>query len=394
MPQADPVNQLLGTLYAAPMAPELWGLFLQGLAELVEVSKAGLLSHDLEHGKHQALALYGDDMEEVGRLYNDQWGHLDEWFARGLHRVERSGPGRLRLGVEVWPQNEMPGHPFYEDFLKKYDVQHMSAVVTVSSSVLTEHLSLYRGAREEAFEVRSMREQMEILQAVIPHLQIALLTRRKLLALEERVSDLEDALDCVSSALVLLDGKGRCILANRAARAILDQRSGLSLERSLLAARGAGESARLREAIAVAIATGEGKCTRAAGAVTVSRPGRRPLHVVVAPFRSEGPSLGHSLGGAMPRRTAAIVFLHDPEEKASLPSETLRLLFGLTPAEARLALAMLDGRSLAEAADLHRVGRETVRSQMKSVFQKTGTRRQAELVRLLAGLTGGHEGRG
>ncbi len=122
--------------------------------------------------------------------------------------------------------------------------------------------------------------------------------------------------------------------------------------------------------------------------MTVSRQGRRALHVVVAPFRSEGASLRSSLGSAAPRDAAAIVFLHDPEQAAARPSETLRALFELTPAEARLALAMLDGNSLAEAAEAHRVSRETVRSQMKSVLQKTGARRQSELTRLLAGLGG------
>jgi len=55
-------------------------------------------------------------------------------------------------------------------------------------------------------------------------------------------------------------------------------------------------------------------------------------------------------------------------------------------AEGRIALSLLEGSSLAEAAELNGVGVETARSQLKRVFLKTGTRRQAELVGLLASL--------
>jgi DNA-binding CsgD family transcriptional regulator/PAS domain-containing protein len=378
------------------LQPELWGVFLRGLAQASGVEKGALIAHDLAANEHRILASSGDETAESVSTYESHYWQFDEWTTR-LARHGRFD--RFFRGEEIWPNESMLGSVFYNEFLKPFDTRQMVCFATFDSAGVADGLSLYRSPREDDFSA----ETLAMLALLVPHLETALLTRRRLAALESRVSDLESALDRVSSALVLLDGKGRCILANRAARAILDQRSGLFLERSTLAARGAGESARLRAAIAVAIATGEGKSTRAAGAVTVSRPGRRPLHAVVAPFRpqaidSSGDSSGQSLGGPhaglAARNAAAIVFLHDPEQRAALPSETLRMLFGLTPAEARLALAMLDGQSLAEAAELHRVGRETVRSQAKAILEKTGTRRQSELVRLLAGLATGKEGPG
>jgi DNA-binding CsgD family transcriptional regulator len=86
----------------------------------------------------------------------------------------------------------------------------------------------------------------------------------------------------------------------------------------------------------------------------------------------------------MPGRAVAIVFVNDPDEKQASPVEVLRALFNLTPAETKLAISLMDGNSLSESADLNQVGRETVRSQIKSIFQKTGTKRQGELIRLLA----------
>jgi DNA-binding CsgD family transcriptional regulator len=58
----------------------------------------------------------------------------------------------------------------------------------------------------------------------------------------------------------------------------------------------------------------------------------------------------------------------------------LKRRFDLTPAEARLVFRLMMGDSLRSAAKALGIKYETVRTHLKSIFQKTGTRRQAELV--------------
>jgi DNA-binding CsgD family transcriptional regulator len=85
---------------------------------------------------------------------------------------------------------------------------------------------------------------------------------------------------------------------------------------------------------------------------------------------------GHD-GGA----PVAAIFIADPR---SLPREaTLRELHGLTPAEARVALEMLQGRSVAQAARRLGISPNTVKTQLQRVFEKLQVSRQTELVRLL-----------
>src|SRR5690348_11800972 len=96
---------------------------------------------------------------------------------------------------------------------------------------------------------------------------------------------------------------------------------------------------------------------------------------MVAPLRPAK----DGFGGSIP---AAIVFIRDAEQ--STPSiEALRGLFGLTAAEAGVALAIAKGRSLDAIAASHRVSLNTARTHLKNILSKTGTRRQAELVALL-----------
>jgi DNA-binding CsgD family transcriptional regulator len=73
----------------------------------------------------------------------------------------------------------------------------------------------------------------------------------------------------------------------------------------------------------------------------------------------------------------------DLEAEVSLPEQRLRDLFGLTPAETRVALALFDGLSPADAATGLGVSFHTVRNQLVRIFEKTGTNRQTELVRLM-----------
>jgi DNA-binding CsgD family transcriptional regulator len=75
----------------------------------------------------------------------------------------------------------------------------------------------------------------------------------------------------------------------------------------------------------------------------------------------------------VPRRTNTI----DPS------AETVQRLFAITAAEARLTLQLLQGRTLAQASEKLGISVETARTHLKHVLAKTGTRRQADLVRLM-----------
>jgi DNA-binding CsgD family transcriptional regulator len=77
-----------------------------------------------------------------------------------------------------------------------------------------------------------------------------------------------------------------------------------------------------------------------------------------------------------------LVFCDGPDTQALNPVELSRL-FGFSPRESALAQALMNGQPLANAAGSLGVSHETVRSQLKSLFAKTDTNRQAELTAVL-----------
>ena len=80
---------------------------------------------------------------------------------------------------------------------------------------------------------------------------------------------------------------------------------------------------------------------------------------------------------------AAFVLLTDPDRGASRPAWMLRKLYGLTAAEIAMAERLLKGDTPEQAAVALKVKLSTARFHLRALFQKTDTRRQSELVRLL-----------
>ena len=78
-----------------------------------------------------------------------------------------------------------------------------------------------------------------------------------------------------------------------------------------------------------------------------------------------------------------MIFITDPEAQSEAPAEVLQSLYGLTPAEAKLAALLAQGKSLTEAATELHVTQNTARTHLKHIFQKTGVNRQSELVKLI-----------
>ena len=113
------------------------------------------------------------------------------------------------------------------------------------------------------------------------------------------------------------------------------------------------------------------------GVMRAPRPsGKRAYSILVAPISGQYPALAVL-------RPAVCLIVVDPELQKPLPAEHLRAFFGLTEAEARLAIRMAAGEDLRSAASRLEITYGTARARLAAIFHKTETRRQGELVRVL-----------
>lgn len=214
----------------------------------------------------------------------------------------------------------------------------------------------------------------ELGQRLMPHLQRAVRIHFQLLQLHADQMALTDVLDRFQVGLLIVDGRGRARAGNRSAVRLVSAQDGLSLDRHGLQASSPLETLKLRRLLAN---PASGAPVAQVTAVRIQRPsGRSPLNALIAPIEHKQEDLG-------PERPEVAVLLTDPEEPACGCESFLCSLYDLTPAEAVLACELASGHSLQEAARRLRITDATARNRLKQVFAKTGTSRQAALVRLV-----------
>jgi DNA-binding CsgD family transcriptional regulator len=218
------------------------------------------------------------------------------------------------------------------------------------------------------------RRDVAIVERYHPHLMRAYDLGRRIASSERLADDLASVLDRSRHGLFILDHNGRVVHANRVANLLVAEPAGLRVRGGRLAAALATDSCKLEALVFAAGVAGE---PRAGGSMAIATPSRRlPLAITVAPIRDS--RLGPFVSGQ-----SILVCVTDLEAGVGLPEQTLRTLFGLTPAESRLALALFEGQTPREAAARFGLSPNTIRVQLGQVFQKTGTSRQSELARLM-----------
>ena len=363
------ILSLVGRIYDAAGEPKLWPAFLEKFADAVHGTTTSVILFDVEHQNgNLAAAVRMDPYWQ--RQYDEHYAGADLWGARGKQVV---ASGSVATGQMLCSDGLLEHSEFYNDFLRPMDTFHQfCGVIRKEQSVLSV-ISCLRPKRTGPFA----EEETRLLQALMPHLQRAIQLHQRIVGLERKAESASDALDRLPIGFLMVGTNGKILMLNRHAEDIVNQDDGLVIAREGLCTGRSVETKQLHRLIHGAAASASGKSLHSGGAMTASRPSmRRPFEILVIPLRSGSSWMG-------PEQAAAGVFVSDPETQPEGHQEVLSRLFCLTPAEARLASALMQGMSLERVADQFRLGRNTVRSQLQKIFQKTGVRRQAELVRLL-----------
>jgi len=370
LPAKAALSTLVAALYDAAGDTSLWPAFLHELTLATRSNQAAILLHDVKHGDHSVSLQWGVDAAAI-RSYGEYYGKCDVWARKAARLVYT---GWLGTSEQVSPFEELARSEFYSDYLKPNDMAHaMWGVIENSSSRLI-NLGLYRDLRRQPFRI----QDLELLRFLAPHLERAFRLHLKLAELKTRAEDLQRAIDMLPSGIIFLGANAGIVHMNRTAAKILAENDGLIAARGRLAAERTSESAELESLIAQARDTSVGTGLRPAGAIAISRCLRQSLSVLITPVRNM------SLDTTSP--VHAIAFVTDPSQRVRPGADVLRTLFGLTPAECRVALLLAEGHAPPAIADLLGISTNTLKTQLASIYRKTGTSRQTQLVRTLSQL--------
>ena len=296
----------------------------------------------------------------------------DQW-RRSLLASERSMKVGVHFGSRYITPAELMKTRFYIDYCRPCGVDYSVAACFLSDADNLGILAVYRGRRRGDYGP----QEGSLLGALLPHLARATAFAARLQHAELLRSSGERAWDLMPWGIVLLGAEGQIMFANRMAGEILGEADGLSVHHGRLVAMAGTDMSRLRELLGRGSNPTDGP--RTGGTMPVARGGDRPpLQLWAMPLPREAVRFP-----AIEPAATVCVLLIDPEREAVPSADALRALFRLTEAEARLVAGLLQGERLEDYAERSRISLSTVRTHLKSVFAKTDTHRQSELMRLL-----------
>jgi DNA-binding CsgD family transcriptional regulator/PAS domain-containing protein len=214
---------------------------------------------------------------------------------------------------------------------------------------------------------------------LLPHLRRSL-HMHSLLDRSESLGNLySQTISRMAVATVVLDENGSVVQLNSVAREILASKDGLKVVGGRLEATYPSDNRELLRLVRNAFqrARQGGAGLQVAEATSISRPsGKVSLGVVVELIPSQ--ELVEGKG-----KPTVVVYVRDAVSKSLMSNVVTSQLYNLTPAETALALELANGLSLEEASETLNIRRNTARAHLRSIFSKTGVRRQTELVRIM-----------
>jgi DNA-binding CsgD family transcriptional regulator len=220
-----------------------------------------------------------------------------------------------------------------------------------------------------------------VFETLLPHLQRAMKLHLEFSHLRANIGGFESALNAFDVAVFGLDATGHVALMNLAAQSAVQVGDGIRLQFGRLSAPGIKQNENLQSLISGVIAPKMGYELPHGGALLLSRKLKASaLRVTVT--QAPDTLTGHT------DRLAALVFIADPDRRTLSRSATLKRLFTLSPTECRVADLLAAGNDVTTSAEILQLSASATRFHLKSIFRKTATNRQSELMRLMLGIPG------
>lgn len=364
-------DEFVHAIYGAVMDAGQWKVALAKLAMLAEAPRAALMDSDFAASVAYREVLYGMDESDNHRYLRD-FAAIDPRIPVALGHHKLSWLSDHDLFDETFRSTDR----IYREFLVPGGVGESLFTTFSREGSRVGTALLARGSLQS----KAPQPVRDALDGVMPHLDRAVRISRRFEAMATEVVMNHYVLDAMPEPLACVLADGRLHRANLAFEKMLRE-GGLIMNRgNMLSVRDVRQQARFLSAIgdSCRIATGD---TGVPGGVQltlrIDRPNKPPAFVTIAPLAA-----AHLRSWA--GRACALVRIDQPAGERN--PQRIEEAMNLSAAEARLVSALCNGGTLVEAAEKLGISTNTAKTQLASVFSKTGTTRQSELVALISTL--------
>lgn len=363
-------ESLLDTLYDAPCNPDAWPRFLDQLIEATSSRSARMLVMDrAAQTVKSSIKQNIDDADH--QAYVSHFVNTCPWRPE----LKEKAPGQLYSTYLDFScaQKQFYQTEFYNDWASQQDIHHGVCGTVWQDEHQTVQLLIQRTRGQGHYQ----RDETDRINELVLHVRRALRLQSQVSALEHNNRALEQTLEIQAQPFALLDRHGRVVHLSSEAAALLSdlpQTSITGQQLNFLDPRLQSDLLRLLDQVTRAN-NDPGFGTGGVLMLPLSR--REGIRCLVSPLRGNPLSQQYS----DTRQPLAILYFQDPRAEVYIDLECLMQLYGLSEAESRVAAGISRGLGPQQVADTYQLSVHTVRTQLKSVFYKTGTTRQSELAK-------------
>lgn len=360
-------SALVESLYEAALNPEGWRRVAPDLARAFHSGSCAIQLRNLANG--QTVILSNTDNYDAKALadYEAHYYAIDPYVDAAL-KIDFGVPV---VGSHLVDGNKMLNSELYADWGKGIGVFHLTGAMMAVDAGAMAGIGIHRAYGNEDYT----EDDRQAVGLLLPHLTRALQMYRRLNGLERQGGIGMAALEALAVGVMVVNAAGKLLFSNTVAERLLQKGQGIAVSHGHLRAQFGDRNLVLQQTIREAIAGFSGRSSHA-GMLTMPRREGLPLSLLVCP------APGYRVG-ADRLQAAAIIFVNNPDDRITPAEAALTTQFSLTPAEARLTAALLDGEHLDDYATRTGLSPHTVKTQLKAIFAKTGCGRQADLVRVV-----------
>lgn len=366
---------LIDRIYEAAEEPQRWHDLYESLQSALGVKSIHMLAIDK---RHRTLSYSdGANMPVQGELaYMQHYRFIDPRLPVILERPL----GEWTHCHEILGEEEVAAHPFYQEFLIPYDRRYMSACKLVDTDDAAVVLSTLSGTAQGPLG----EQALAFLDRLLPHLRRACRISLQNFVYSTQALVGHMLVNKLRQPVLLMGMHGEVMHANEAAQEMLRSTRLVAVEGGQLRLPTRvlqellGECARLEQAIKSGTPEPDGVPAGQFRSLRVGDEGSADsLYAFYTVLSPQG-----AMGTFGLRPVVMLLFYH-PRSAPAIDASLLFAVFGLTPAECRIATLLAEGLSLKKIAQVQGTQHDTVRKQLRSIYQKTATNRQPELIRLL-----------
>jgi DNA-binding CsgD family transcriptional regulator/PAS domain-containing protein len=371
MCEHEKLTRLIAGVYDAALNSALWGDTLTDIAGFVGGQAGGLLAKDSVKKCVNAYCYFGVDPHYM-RLYAETYWKLDPVATSLFSDVDQ-----VVSIPELVPYDEFREGRFYREWAEPQGWVDAASVVFEKSIGGCSYLSVVRN-EENGMVDDEMRRRLAL---IVPHVRRAVSIGKAIDFKQAETATFTDILDGLNAGVLLLDAGGRIVHANAAGNDMLDAGDCLRSSGGRLVAADAHVDLALRETVAAA---GNGDTEIGVKGIALpltARDGDRYV-VHVLPLMS-----GARHRACAPHTAVAALFVSKAALQCPSPGTIIGKTYKLTPAELRVMLGIVEIGGVPEVAAALGVADTTVKTHLSRLFEKTGTGRQADLVKLVAGFS-------